>query len=136
LFDLLEVVKTRLIRSQKGEKGFALLEVLVAIAIIGVVAAGFLLAMKNAVQGAEITDRIDTARVIAQAQMEYIKTQPFRADADYAIDSALMSQYPGYSVPDPTVENAQDRDGLIQKITVSVIHDGKTVMTLQDCKTK
>ena len=130
----------RKIEAVRSQKGFALLEVLVAIAIIGVVAAGFLLAMKNAVQGAEMTDRIDTARVIAQAQMEYIKTQPFRADADYAIDSGLMSQYPGYSVPDPTVVSAQDRDGLIQKITITVfntrVNPPKLVMTLQDCKTK
>jgi prepilin-type N-terminal cleavage/methylation domain-containing protein len=125
-----------MITTQRGEKGFALLEVLIAIAIIGVVAAGFLAAMNNATQGAQITDRIDTSRVIAQAQMEYIKTQPFRADGDYGIDTALMAQYPGYSVSDPTVENAQDRDGLIQKITVTVIHDEKIVMTLQDCKTK
>ena len=126
----------RINTTQSGEKGFALLEVLIAIAIIGVVAAGFLAAMNNATKGAEMTDQIDTSRVIAQAQMEYIKTQPFRADGDYGIDTALMSQYPGYSVPDPTVDNAQDRDGLIQKITVTVIHDEKIVMTLQDCKTK
>jgi prepilin-type N-terminal cleavage/methylation domain-containing protein len=118
------------------QKGFSLLEVLVAMAIIGVVAAGFMAAMNNATRGGMAVDKIDTARALAQAQMEYVKKQVFRADGDYGTDNALTAEYPGFTVPDPIVVDAQDRDGLIQRITIIVVQNGKTAITLEDCKTK
>src|SRR5208283_1305690 len=106
----------------KNQKGFSLLEVLVAIALIGVVAAGFLGAMANATKGAITTDQIDTARTLAQGQMEYIKKLPFApsySPGDSTVYDSIHNHfiyYPGYSAT-ITAVNAAQRDANIQKIT-------------------
>ena len=121
----------------KNEKGFSLLEVLIAIAIIGVVCAGFLAAMNNAHKGATIIDQIDTSRALAEGQMEYIKKQPFATS--YSPDPTMVNNYPGYSATITTANTAQ-RDANIQKITVTIFYvrpngvSGNT--TLEDCKVK
>jgi type II secretory pathway pseudopilin PulG len=122
----------------KSEKGFSLLDVLVSLGLISLLCVGLFSAMAGAVHTTATTDQIDTARLIAQAQMENIKQQTFRVAGDYSINQQILDGYPGqgYSILNPVVVNAQDRDGLIQKITVIVVRNGKTVMTLQDCKTK
>jgi prepilin-type N-terminal cleavage/methylation domain-containing protein len=120
----------------RNQKGFTLIEVLVAMAILGIVSVGFLSAMTTSTRAAISTDRMDTGRAIALSQMEYIKTLPFSATGEYSINEDIMSQYPGYSVPSPEVTSISGRDALIQKITVSVICNGNTVSALEDWKVK
>jgi prepilin-type N-terminal cleavage/methylation domain-containing protein len=125
--------------SIKNEQGFVLLEVLIAIAIIGVIAAGFLGAMHNATTAALKTDRIDTARTLAEGQMEYIKQLGFATSyspGDLNVYDSIHNQffnYPGYSATITTV-NAAQRDANIQKVTVTIKYMGSTVLTLDDCK--
>jgi prepilin-type N-terminal cleavage/methylation domain-containing protein len=124
----------------KSEKGFSLLEVLVAMALIGIVAVGCLAAMTNATKGAVTIDRIDTARALAQGQMEYAKKLPFAAS--YNPDPSMVNpttnefiDYPGY-VASISTGNAAQRDAFIQKITVTITHNGNIATTLDDCKAK
>lgn len=126
----------------RKQKGFALLEVLVAIALIGIVAAGYLGAMNNATQGAVKTDLMDTARTLAEGQMEYVKTQPFSLSCEYARDPAMYDSinnrfinYPGYSAT-ISATAATQRDANIQKITVTILYKGSTVTSLTDCRVK
>jgi len=128
----------------KNEKGFSLLEVLIGIAIIGIVCAGFLGGMTHALKGANDVDQIDTARALAEGQMEYVKKQTFATA--YTPDSSMVTSsgspavynfdnYTGYSAA-ITAANAADRDALIQKITVTISYHGTPVATLESCKTK
>jgi prepilin-type N-terminal cleavage/methylation domain-containing protein len=117
----------------KRQKGFSLLEVLVALAILGLVATGFLTSMTNATKGAVKTDRIDTSRVLAQGQMEYVKKQPFAPS--YTAEAISGQIYPGYAAT-ITAVNAAERDANIQKITVTITYNGVTAATLNDCKVK
>ena len=127
-----------------NEKGFSLLEVLISLAIIGVVCAGLLGGMANSLKGANTIDQIDTARSLAEGQLEYIKKQPFAVS--YAPDPAMVTVsgnpitysfngFSGYSAT-ITAVNAAQRDANIQKITVTIKHNGITATTLDGCKVK
>jgi prepilin-type N-terminal cleavage/methylation domain-containing protein len=124
----------------KNQKGFSLIDILVSLALISIISVGAFSAMAGAAHTTAKTDEIDTARLIAQAQMENIKKQPFNASGEYTIDEQFLEPYQdqGYSVPAPDVQNAQERDGLIQRITVNIYRfgDPTPIYTLEDCKTK
>jgi prepilin-type N-terminal cleavage/methylation domain-containing protein len=113
-------------------KGFSLIEVIVSLAILSVISVGIMTALANASNSTVVADELDTARSLAQSQMEYVKKQAF--SASYTPD-AIPASYTGFSVSINAVPASQ-RDGLIQFITVTVQRYGNTVTTLQDCKAR
>jgi prepilin-type N-terminal cleavage/methylation domain-containing protein len=121
-----------------GQKGFGLVEILVALAILGVTAVGYMSALATSTKTAVKTDQMDTGRAIAQTVMEYVKKQSFSPAGSYYnqtdIDD-MLSGYPGYTV-NINATAAPERDTYIQKVTVTVYHTGQTVTTLEDCKAK
>jgi len=58
----------------KGEKGFAIIETLISIALLGIIAVAFLSAMATASKAHFIADERASAKVLAQSQMEYLKS--------------------------------------------------------------
>jgi prepilin-type N-terminal cleavage/methylation domain-containing protein len=125
-----------LIQKIKSEKGISLIEVLVALTIIGIVGVGYLSAMTASSRASISIDDMDTGRTIAQSQMEYIKEQAFQSSGTYQANSTLMDEYPGYSVTIPQAAAAVQRDAFIQKIVIIVSHGGKEVARLEDFKVK
>ncbi len=67
----------------KNEKGFALIEVVIAMAIMGIVAAGFLAALSTASKTVILADERTTAESLARSQMEYDKKQFYIGAPDY-----------------------------------------------------
>ena len=65
----------------KGERGVGLIEVLIALAILGLVAAAFLSGLATATKAVFIADERTTAESLARSQMEYVKNQGYK-DAD------------------------------------------------------
>jgi prepilin-type N-terminal cleavage/methylation domain-containing protein len=126
------------IKLLEGQKGFGLVEILVALAILGVTAVGYMSALATSTRTAAKTDQMDTGRAIAQTVMEYVKKHSFSASGSYYdqtdIDD-MLSEYPGYTV-DINAPAAPERDSYIQKITVTVYYNSQTVTTLDDCKAK
>jgi type II secretion system protein I len=120
----------------KSKNGFTLIEVLVAMAILSIVSVGFLSALTTSSKAAASIDSMDTGKVIAQSQMEYVKQQTFQSSGIYSVNTDLMAEYPGYSVSIPPASTAPGRDVFIQKIVVIVGHAGKEVARLEDCKVK
>ena len=120
----------------KKERGFSLVEMLVAMAILGIISVGFLSALSISSKAATSIDNMDTGRAIAQSQMEYVKTQAFQSSGTYAINTGLMATYPGYTVSIPQASAVAQRDAFIQKIVVIVSHAGKEVARLEDYKVK
>ena len=110
----------------KGEKGFSLLEVVIAMLLLGIVGAAFLGGLATASRGIFYADERATAESLARTQMEYIRTQEY----DGTNDPPQYAELPGSDVPDGyeievSAERLDRGDGTandtgIQKITVTV----------------
>jgi len=141
-----------------SQRGFSLLQVLVALAITGIVAAILLSALSTGARATLIADQRATAESLARAQMEYIQRQVFSDTPwDYTIDSSqressqppswwdddnpplLSSGHTGYAVSasaadfdadgDTHIEVPGDDDG-IRIITVEVYRPGAKIEPL------
>jgi len=132
----------RLVSSQKGT---TLIEVLIAIALLGLIAVPFLTALSTSSRGVIIADERTTAESLVRSEMEYVKNSPYNSTGfSYDVSTtpdepppwdsshALDDRYAGYSVnvtgvpinPD-TGEALSSGDKNIQNITVRVYHWGE-----------
>ena len=113
---------------KKNERGFSLIEVLVALAILGLVAVAFLGGLATANKAMFIADKRTTAESLARTEMEYIKNQPYAVSYDPSIPDDYTDA--GYSA---TIDVDELEIGL-QKITVTVSLDESEVIILEDYK--
>ncbi len=143
--------------AMKNERGIGLIEVLVALAILGVVAVAFLGGLATASKAVYIADVRTNAESLARSQMEHIKNQDYSStnvDWDYTVTDSgrsfttqppdwwgpgspgnpplLASNYAGFSVYASADEDAANEG--IQKITVTVKHLDEVKITLEDYK--
>ena len=119
-----------------SEGGVGLIEMLVALAILGAVAVAFLSGLATTSKADIIDDEQATAESLARSQMEWIR------DVDYIYEATGYSpatlpedilDYINYSVI-VAAEPLHDPDDGIQKITVTVKRVDKEVVTLEDYK--
>ena len=113
-----------------NSRGFTLIEVVIAIALLGVISIAFLSALGTASKAIFIADERATAESLARSQMEYVKSQPYSDNETYEkLDDIPV----GYDIDwPPTVVPLEDG---LQKITVTVNHLGKSgVITLEGYK--
>ena len=113
----------------------ALMETLVALAILGIVAAVFLNGLATAARANLITDERGTADSIARSQMEYVKTIAYVYDATTYTPAPIPSyeDYGNYSVA-ISAQAVNNPDEGIQKITVTVSHDSREILSLEGYK--
>ena len=123
---------------QGSSRGFTLIEVVIALALFGIIALTFVSALYTASIALILADERATAESLARSQMEYIKN----SDYDNINDPP---EYPAIYIPDgynidieavrldPEKDGTDDDDG-IQKITVIVSRDGEEVITLEGYK--
>ena len=126
------------------ESGVGLLETLVALALLGIIAASFLGGLATASKAAFTADERATAECLARSQLEYVKGQGYISHIDPAHgDYVVITTTPaGYTVETTAVPInpatgqplAAGEDDGIQKITVAVSHGGQSVLTLDDYK--
>ena len=113
-----------------GQKGAGLVEVLVAVAVLGVTLVVFLAAIATGSVGVATTEERVTGENLARSQLEYTKSQTYlTAPASYA----TVTPPTGYAVSAEATSIA-GADSFIQKITVTITRDGETVVTVEDFK--
>jgi prepilin-type N-terminal cleavage/methylation domain-containing protein len=111
--------------------GFTLIEVLIALALVGIIAIAFLSALSTASMALITADERATAESLARSQMEYVKNQEYidYSEPDHE-DYDKITNTEGFDI-DLLVESIQTG---LQKITVTVSRDGKQIITLEDYK--
>jgi prepilin-type N-terminal cleavage/methylation domain-containing protein len=114
----------------KTEKGSTLIEILVGIALLGVISVAFLTSLTAASGSLIGTQEHAAAQNIAQSQMEHVKQQLFAASYN---PEPLPETYADFSVVINTVPVG---DGAVQKIMITVARLGNTVSTLEGYKAR
>jgi len=143
-------------------KGVSAVEVIIALAIMGIIAVAFLSGLATALKAVSISDERSVAQSLAQSQMEYVKSQEYSAAPwSYTVTTSdrssssqpswwdtdnpplLSTDYAGYSAGVKAEDFDVDNDGIIEvpgddegirKITVTVKHNDKEVFILEDYK--
>jgi len=135
-------------------RGFSLIEVVIAIALIGIIAVAVLSALSTASISLIIADKRATAESLARSQLEYVKNQdyidysdPDRDPADYDVICEVMECPEDYTVEvvaepiDPDTyqpyekeDGAFEKDDGIQKIKAIVSYDSEAVITMEGYK--
>ena len=128
---------------QGSSCGFSMLEVVIAIALLGIIAVSVLSSLQTAALALISADRRATAESFARTQMEYVRYLPYEGEPaegppEYGLDPQITPLPPDYSVDTTAIRldkdgNPNDDDG-IQEITVTVSHDGRVLVTLEDYK--
>lgn len=126
---------------QGSSRGIGLIEVLIALALLGIIAITFLSGLSTASMALIIADERATAESLARSQMEFVKNQPYfdysesgHEDYDGICD---VIECEGYTVKveaealdDPDNGTLED----IQQITVIVSRDDKIIITMEGYK--
>lgn len=144
------------------EKGFSLMEVMVAIALMGIVAVAFLGALSTGSKAIFIADERATAESLARTQMEYVRNRDYITALDYdpgepgsgEVIYEKIDEIPdGYTIrsidrdvdtveniigvpwdPDPQINQPLVVDAGLQRIKLVVGHQGKELVTLEGYK--
>jgi prepilin-type N-terminal cleavage/methylation domain-containing protein len=129
----------------KRERGFTLVEILVAILLLGIIGVAFFGGLSTASRVIILGDERATSESLARTEMEYVRNQDYYiAPWFYEIPPStnpvpwdpthtVPTGYDGYNVT-VTAESLNDPDNGIQKITIIVEHPDKEVITLVSYK--
>jgi len=147
---------------QGRSRGFSLIEVLIAMVLMGIIAIAVLGALSTASLTLIAADKRATAESLARSQMEYVKNQEYSlaptdgvgnytkipgvpAGAGYSICSCNRTDQPvNCGAGDPVIgvpwdsgnNTAASKDVGLQRIKLVIKHDGKVVITLEGYKRK
>jgi Tfp pilus assembly protein PilV len=114
-------------RGRWGELGTSLVEVLVALALLGIIGAGFLGATATTSTSRVIADEHASAKILAESTMDALKKASYASSYNVTVPD----EYLGYTI-NLTVEDIRTND--IQLLTVSVERRGRELFALQDYK--
>jgi prepilin-type N-terminal cleavage/methylation domain-containing protein len=122
------------------QNGFSLLEVILAVALVGILGITIPGALSTANKTTMVGGEHTTAESVARSQMDYIQNQSYDSTNTtpvYAVLTGLPGDYsivtPMATRLDPKGDGTANDDGL-QRITVTVKRGAKTVYTLIDYK--
>ena len=126
-----------------GQRGYTLVEVIVAVAIVGVIAVAFLSALTSGYLALALADENTVAESLTRTEFERVR------DADYPIvlpdpDAGIVGNYPRHrdvlgdlydvdiDVDPPVDPEAEQRP--IQLVTVTISHQGDVVLITETYK--
>ena len=110
-----------------NSRGVTLLEVVIALAILGLVAVAFLSALATASTAIIIADERTTAESLARSELEYVKSQPFSTPCpdspwSYQASSTIMQS------PSPHEPDAWNQPSWCTAHTLPNEYDGYSVI--------
>ena len=111
-------------------KGFTLVELIIAIALMGIIAVAFFGSLSNAMLALHFADVQTTAESLARSEIELVKERREHNAANYTRPDP--TGYEGYSVSVGfwVVEQDQEEKQKVQRITVKVNHGDRGVISL------
>jgi len=128
----------------KSEKGFALIEILVALALMGITAVGLLSGLATTFRAGTISQERVVAESLAKSQWEYIRAQDYIPTADYDPDDP-EKRYQLIAIPDelvvkdytveigtPVAIIGPGGEFELQSITILINCDSKQLLTISD----
>ena len=128
----------------KSEKGFVLIETLVALALMGITAVGLLSGLSTTFRAGMISQERVAAESLAKSQWEYIRAQDYILTADYdpndpdkryeLIDIPDELVIKGYAIEigTPVTIIGPGGEFELQSITVVINCDSKQLLTMSD----
>jgi len=111
-----------------GQRGYTLVEVVVAVAIVGIVAVAFLSALTSGYLALVLADENTVAESLTRTEFERIREAAYPV-APYDRPDAL----PGYDIS-VLAANVDESASPIQLVTVEVRHDGELLLTTSSYK--
>jgi prepilin-type N-terminal cleavage/methylation domain-containing protein len=114
----------------RGEKGFAFIETIVALAVLGLVAAAFLSGLCTASVATIVTGEHTVAESLARSQLEYIRDCTYQPNTEEYEVNPMLDIPEGWSMAPTVVEPVHETDDGIQKVTVCVKRNGEAVLSL------
>jgi prepilin-type N-terminal cleavage/methylation domain-containing protein len=115
----------------RDEKGFTLLEVLIAVALTAIIVAGIYMAMSTSTKVLVDTTTQETAKDMAASAMEWIKSQPYNA-VSYTLPAAMRTNGGLTVFPTTGVIPVNEFRFNEEQIDIIVKSGTKTVFTLTD----
>ncbi len=113
-----------------------MIETVVALALMGIISVTFLSGVGTAARATLITSEQTTAESLARSEIEYIKSySPYISvgSSPYPIDPSIPLAG-GWSIQPPLPQLVHATDDGIQKVTITVQHSGKTILSVTDYK--
>jgi len=128
----------------KSEKGFALIETLVALALMGITAVGLLSGLSTTFRVGMISQERVAAESLAKSQWEYIRAQDYILTADYdpndpdkrykkiIIPDELVIKDYAIEINAPVTIIGPGGEFELQSITIVINCDSKQLLTMSD----
>jgi type II secretory pathway pseudopilin PulG len=113
--------KKRMLRRKllNGQPGFGLIEILIAVCLMGLAGAAVLTGLQGAYSHTFRNEGNQTAKSIAETQMEYLKNATWNSSYTPVTPTPIPSDYTNYTTV-IDVSTLPNRDNNLQKVRVTV----------------
>jgi len=131
----------------RSEKGFSLIETLIALALLGITAVAFLSGLGTTFKAIAVGQERVVAESLGKSQLEYIKAQDYIPVVEYDpvnpekcyqlidISEDLVEEGYGVGISAPeTIGSPDGGDFELQSITVVIKRNNEQIMMLSDYK--